>query len=52
MTSHSEAPTSPTIAITGATGLIGRALSAALTAEGHQVIPVVRSAAGPGSIAR
>ena len=30
------------IAITGATGLIGRALSALLTANGHQVVPVVR----------
>lgn len=30
------------IAITGATGLIGRALSASLTGDGHQVVPVVR----------
>ena len=30
------------IAITGATGLIGRALSASLAADGHQVVPVVR----------
>jgi len=30
------------IAITGASGLIGRALTSSLTAEGHQVIPVVR----------
>ena len=30
------------IAITGASGLIGRELSASLTADGHTVIPVVR----------
>lgn len=31
------------IAITGSTGLIGTALTRALTAEGHRVIPVTRS---------
>ncbi|MEX1216912.1 MAG: TIGR01777 family oxidoreductase [Acidimicrobiales bacterium] len=31
------------IAITGASGLIGQALSASLAADGHQVVPVVRS---------
>jgi len=30
------------IAITGASGLIGRALTTSLIAEGHQVIPVIR----------
>ena len=37
------------IAITGATGLIGRALAASLTADGHRVVRVVRDArtAGP-----
>ena len=37
------------IAITGATGLIGRALSASLTADGHRVVRVVRDPrqAGP-----
>ena len=37
------------IAITGATGLIGRALAASLTADGHRVVRVVRDprTAGP-----
>lgn len=39
------------IAITGASGFIGRALCASLRSDGHRVIPVVRSAAGDGAIA-
>src|SRR5919109_5611629 len=39
------------IAVTGASGLIGTALSAALRADGHEVRPVTRGAAsGPGAI--
>lgn len=38
------------IAVTGASGLIGTALSQQLRAEGHTVIPVVRTTAGPDSI--
>ena len=30
------------IAITGASGLIGRSLTTSLTNDGHQVVPVVR----------
>ena len=36
------------VAITGATGLIGQALTAFLTTGGHQVTRIVRSAPGPG----
>jgi uncharacterized protein (TIGR01777 family) len=39
-----------TVAITGATGLIGRTLSDVLTAGGHRVVPVVRGAPRPGGI--
>ena len=40
---HQSAPRSPlTIAISGATGLIGSALSAFLTTGGHRVLPLVR----------
>lgn len=38
------------VAITGATGLVGRALSAFLTAGGHRVRRVVRSGGGPDDI--
>jgi len=40
------------IAITGATGLIGRALAASLRADGHRVVSVVRDprAAGPEDV--
>jgi uncharacterized protein (TIGR01777 family) len=38
------------IAITGSSGLIGTALTRSLEADGHQVIPVVRSEGRPGSI--
>ncbi len=37
------------IAITGSTGLIGTALARSLRADGHRVIPVVRSASTPGT---
>jgi len=40
------------VAISGASGLIGRALSAFLTTGGHQVVPMVRrTPAPPGAIA-
>ena len=39
------------IAITGASGLIGRALSASLTDDGHEVIPVVRRPSSSDSAA-
>src|SRR5260221_6849814 len=35
-----------TIFVTGASGLIGRFLSARLTADGHRVLALVRGAAG------
>ncbi|MDX1511663.1 MAG: TIGR01777 family oxidoreductase [Nitriliruptorales bacterium] len=38
------------VAITGSTGLLGQALGASLRADGHEVVPVVRSRAGPDSI--
>lgn len=38
------------IAITGASGLIGTALSRKLTADGHDVVPVVRRAPGDNEI--
>lgn len=38
------------IAITGASGLIGTALSRRLTDDGHEVVPVVRSTPGDGEI--
>lgn len=38
------------VAITGASGMIGRALSAFLTTGGHEVVPMVRRQAGPGQI--
>ncbi|MFC1587227.1 TIGR01777 family oxidoreductase [Planctomycetota bacterium] len=36
------------IAITGASGLIGTALTSYLTAEGHEVVPLVRKQVAPG----
>ncbi len=39
------------IAITGSNGLIGRALGASLRADGHRVVPVVRSGASGDAIA-
>ncbi len=39
------------VAITGSSGLIGTALSARLTRQGHDVVPVVRRDAAPGEIA-
>ena len=38
------------VAVTGASGLIGSALTRRLTADGHRVSPVVRRQAGPGEI--
>lgn len=35
-----------TVAIVGAGGFVGRALTARLTADGHQVLPIVRTPAG------
>lgn len=39
------------VAISGATGLIGSALSAFLDAGGHEVVPIVRSPDRPGIVA-
>ncbi|MFV8752659.1 TIGR01777 family oxidoreductase [Nannocystaceae bacterium ST9] len=39
------------IAMTGASGLLGQQLTAFLTTGGHEVVPLVRRAAGPNSIA-
>lgn len=39
------------IAITGSSGLIGTALASSLRADGHRVLPVVRSGGGDGTIA-
>jgi uncharacterized protein (TIGR01777 family) len=38
------------IAVTGASGLIGSALAASLTADGHRVTRLVRRAPGPGEV--
>ncbi|MGE0879963.1 MAG: TIGR01777 family oxidoreductase [Acidimicrobiia bacterium] len=38
------------VAITGASGMIGRALSSRLTSEGHEVIAVVRRTAAAGEV--
>ena len=38
------------VAITGATGLVGGTLSTLLRAEGHEVLPIVRSRPKPGEI--
>lgn len=47
--SSSPAPTGLTIAVAGASGLIGQALTSALTASGHSVHRLVRTAPqGPG----
>jgi len=43
-------PAPLTVAITGATGLIGRCLGPMLTALGHRVRGIVRSNPGPGDI--
>jgi uncharacterized protein (TIGR01777 family) len=39
------------VAVTGATGLVGRQLSAFLTTGGHTVVPLVRRAPAPGEAA-
>lgn len=41
---------SQTIAITGASGLLGKALTASLSADGHRVLRLVRHEAGAGEI--
>lgn len=49
---HREAALPPLkLAVTGATGLIGRALVPFLATGGHTVLRLVRRAAGPGEIA-
>jgi uncharacterized protein (TIGR01777 family) len=39
-----------TVAVTGASGLIGSALSERLSSAGHRVVPLVRRAPGPGEV--
>lgn len=43
-------PTRPRIVLTGATGLIGRALTKALSAEGYEVAPLRSRTRGPGGM--
>lgn len=38
------------VAITGSHGMVGTALAASLRDDGHEVLPVVRSQAGPGEL--
>lgn len=38
------------VAITGSSGLLGRSLATSLRADGHEVIPVVRTTPPPGAI--
>ena len=47
---HTGAPGPLTVAVTGASGLLGRALVPFLTAGGHRVLRLVRRAPGPGEI--
>lgn len=49
---HARTATAPrlTVAITGASGLIGGTVRAMLTTGGHRVIPLVRRPAAPGEI--
>ncbi len=51
LAAHARYPAAPlSIALTGSTGLLGRALSAYLTTAGHRIIPVVRSHPREGQI--
>ncbi|HEX5386347.1 MAG TPA: TIGR01777 family oxidoreductase [Gemmatimonadales bacterium] len=51
LASHARAALAPLrVAISGASGLIGRSLSAFLSAGGHRVTRLVRRAPGPGEI--
>ncbi|HLN91656.1 MAG TPA: NAD-dependent epimerase/dehydratase family protein, partial [Patescibacteria group bacterium] len=36
------------VAVSGSTGLVGSALVAVLSAAGHEVVPLVRTAPSPG----
>lgn len=38
------------VAITGSHGMVGTALAASLRDDGHEVVPVVRTPAGPGEV--
>jgi uncharacterized protein (TIGR01777 family) len=49
-TDSSRAPSPNTVAITGATGLLGSALVDRLRARGHIVRRIVRSSPGPGDV--
>lgn len=51
LNAHRKSGRPLTIAITGASGLVGQALSAFLTTGGHTVRPLVRRKAKPGEIA-
>lgn len=51
LAAHARYPgTRLSIALTGASGMLGRALRAYLTTAGHRVVPVVRRPAGPDEI--
>jgi uncharacterized protein (TIGR01777 family) len=47
---HAEAPRQLAVAVTGASGLLGRALIPFLTTGGHRVFPLVRRKPAPGEI--
>ena len=48
MTQETVPPRPWRVAITGASGMVGRALATRLESEGHAVLRLVRGAAGPG----
>lgn len=51
LTDHQTLDRSLTVAVSGASGLVGRALTAFLRTGGHTVVPLVRGEAGEGEVA-